>query len=203
MFIPLLVLKYPVNPAFDWWGMQNVNPVTSLCVEETEQILRVCLWVREDPLQPCFQGTCTSGVAPAQPFTPAQHDEPAVRCSMYWDCLCFSCCRDRWNKGLLLWSLYPQPAADEKSALWLGGEKYIFYRAWRGDVKSQGWGGGNENELCGTAVLSWQEGMTEHLHRPRLSAATYLWIMESVQWTALCVWLTFMCSPNFVCMKYT
>lgn len=63
------------------------------------------------------------------------------------------------------------PLTDEKSALRLRGENIYFtehgVKTWR--AEDGGGGGGDGNELCGTAVLSWQEGMTEHLHKARLS----------------------------------
>ncbi len=109
-----------------------------------------------------------------------------LSCWLVRDRVCFSCCCDRWSEELQLWRVSPSCCRWEISS-WAQGEKYIFYRAWRGDMKSRGWGGGNEkNELCGTAVLSWQEGMTDSLHKARLSPANYLWIMEFVQSTALC-----------------
>lgn len=81
------------------------------------------------------------------------------------------------------------PLADEKSALRLRGENIYFtehgVKTWR--AEDGGGGGGDGNELCGTAVLSWQEGMTEHLHKARLSPVNYSWIMESVQLGSLCV----------------
>lgn len=108
-------------------------------------------------------------------------------------CVCFSCCCDRWSKELQLWRAFPSCCRWEISSR-AQGEKYIFYRAWRGDMRSRGWSGGNENELCGTAVLSWQEEMTEHLLKARLSPADYLRIMESVQSTAPCVQSTQICT---------
>lgn len=82
------------------------------------------------------------------------------------------------------------PLADEKSALRLRGENIYFtehgVKTWRAEDGGGG-GGGDGNELCGTAVLSWQEGMTEHLHKARLSPVNYSWIMESVQLGSLCV----------------
>lgn len=98
------------------------------------------------------------------------------------------------------------PLADEKSALRLRGENIYFtehgVKTWR--AEDGGGGGGDGNELCGTAVLSWQEGMTEHLHKARLSPVNYSWIMESVQLGSLCVCVrnkTGMCTQSFVCTQ--
>lgn len=79
-----------------------------------------------------------------------------------------------------------RPAADEKSVLRLRGKNTYFTEhgeeTWRAKDEVEG----IKNYLCGTAVLSWQEELTEHLHKAWLSTANYLWIIDSVQPCAAC-----------------